>query len=189
MRRLAVLGLYVMLVAGCAHMEAPREGVYPFQARFRASGTIGGEDLDVEGALRLSSPRQGWLQVYGPMGLVALSAEIDGDRVVFKDTWGRATGSLELPLPDFAGVVAGDLPAGIVLWRNSCGGDTRLVTFWGWVCVDGEHLPSRLHTRGDPGLDMEISPRGGDVGVDVRLGENRMNVTLTPMEGGRWPRR
>jgi len=181
------MGLCLAVFAGCAHLETPREGVYPFQALFRASGRLAGNDVDLEGALVLLSASSGTVHVYGPMGLAAGSAGIEGGILVFRDMWGRTTGTVELPLSDAAGIVAGDVPGGVYLLKVPCGRYTKVLSTWGWVCVDEAVLPRKVHTFGEPGLDLDISVAPGAVGFDARLGGDRLEITVTPLEGGRWP--
>lgn len=186
MKRSVWVGLYLVLAAGCAHLEVPRDGVYPFRARFEASGVVGGTGVDIQGALVLTSARTGTVQVYGPGGLPVGTVIIRNADLTFTDMWGRKTGEATMPLPDIAGIVAGDLPEGPYLLRTTADGHARVFYAWGWLGVDEARMPRELHAWGTSGLDVTVDTSTADVRLEVKYGDDTLTILLEEIEGGRW---
>ncbi|HOS97154.1 MAG TPA: hypothetical protein PLU54_05815 [Deltaproteobacteria bacterium] len=178
--------LGVVLCAGCAHLEVPRQDLYPFRAEFSAHGTVEGGDVSMRGAIILTSADAGAIQTYGPGGMATVTLEITPDRITMQDMWGRPAGSFDLPLSGLAGLVAGDVPTQAYLARERMGTGTRLVYPWGELCVDEALLPRELRIPAEPPLHVRFEPEAEDLHVEVRRGTDVLWIVFRVIRGGRW---
>jgi len=186
MKRCVWVALSLFLLAGCAHLEVPRQEIYPFRAEFTASGKVQGEDLALRGAVLLTSPESGVIQTYGPGGVAAGTIDISDSRLLVRDMWGRPGRVVELPLRGIVGLAAGDMPRSAYLYRARTEGGTKVVYPWGLLFVDEAVLPRRLHVPGDKDLDVEFTPSGRNVTLHVQYGVDHLWISFLVSQGGRW---
>lgn len=186
MKRCVWAVLTLVLLAGCAHLEVPRQDIYPFRAEFTARGNVRGTDLDVQGAILLTSPESGIIQTYGPGGVATGTIDITPGGFVLRDMWGRVTDTRDLPLRGIVGLIAGDVPRGSYLYRVRTGDGMRVVYPWGSLHVDEAVLPRELHIEGERALDVGFTASGGTVNLEVRHGADTMWSSLLVRQGGRW---
>jgi hypothetical protein len=180
------LFLCMLWLSGCAHLEIPAGNTYPFRAEFQGSGMINGMELNVSGALYLSSMRTGTIEVYGPGGLAAYVMDVQGDTLVLKDMWGNKLDEISLPLSDMAGMIAGDVPRGAYLYREKTPEGMKVTYHWGGLQVDGKTLPREVHINSDPPVEARFNPAGKEVNVRVNHGRDSIIIQLLVRQGGRW---
>ena len=186
MKRCVWVALSLFLFAGCAHLEVPRQGIYPFRAEFTASGNVQGSDLAMSGAILLTSPENGVIQVYGPGGMAAGTIDITAQRLVMKDIWGRAGDAVELPLSGIFGLVAGDMPPSAYLYKARTDGGMKVVYPWGQLYLDEAVLPREIHVSGEKTLSVEFTPSGRNITLHVSYGMDTLWISFLVSQGGRW---
>lgn len=180
------VALYVMLVAGCAHLEVDREDIYPFRAEFTARGTVRGSELNLSGAILLTSTESGTIQTYGPGGMATGAIDITAEGLVIRDMWGRETGTVDLPLSGIVGLVAGDIPRGAYVYKEKTVNGVKVVYPWGSLYIDEAVLPREIHVSGDRPLEVGFAPLDRKVELTVTYGEDVLWITLLVSQGGRW---
>jgi len=176
----------MLIVSGCAHLEVPTEGAYPYRAEFVARGGIKGRSMDTAGAVYLTSSGTGVIQTYLGGGMPSHSIEILSDKLIIRDMWGREMDALELPVKGVAGLIAGDVPSQRYLYSCSIPGGTKVVYLWGTLHVDSSTLPMEVHVSGSVPLDLFFKPAGKNVTMEVRYGGDAVTVMLKILQGGRW---
>jgi hypothetical protein len=186
MKRSVWVVLSMVLLSGCAHLEVPRGGLYPFRAEFAAHGKVRGADLSVNGAIVLASAAEGTIQVYGPGGMATGTIDITPEGLVARDMWGRVTDVIDVPLQGIVGLVAGDVPPQAYLYRCRIEGGTKVVYHWGSLCIDDAFLPSEVHVPGEKDLHIDFKPSGGRIGLEVHYGPDTLWISLDVIQGGRW---
>lgn len=186
MRNAVWVLLSVVLCSGCAHLEVPRQDLYPFRAEFSARGTVEGEDVSMHGAVILTSAEAGAVQTYGPGGMATGTLEITPDRLIMQDMWGRPAGGFDIPVSGLVGLLAGDVPTQAYLGRERMGDGTRVVYPWGVLCVDEAVLPRELRIPAETPLHVRFEPGAEDLRVEVRRGTDVLWIVFTVIQGGRW---
>jgi hypothetical protein len=181
-----LLVLWFMVLGGCATLEVPPDGTYPFRAAFTGSATVQGRALSFDGALAVTSSEQGFAQVYGPGGLAAYSVGITEGEVTIHDMWGRIIRQYSVPLDQFLGLIAGEPPRMRYFWKRSLDGRASVTYTWGTLVVDGNHLPHELHVKGDPPLDVLFVQGGNTITLLMERGSDRLRLVLDVIQGGRW---
>jgi hypothetical protein len=176
----------VVLCAGCAHLEVPRQDLYPFRAEFSAHGTVGGGDVSMQGAIILTSAEAGAVQTYGPGGMATGTLEIAPDRLIMQDMWGRPAGDMDLPVRGLPGLLAGDVPTQAYFARERMGTGSRVVYPWGELCVDEAVMPRELRIPSEPPLHVRFEPGAQELRVEVRRGTDVLRIVFKVIQGGRW---
>jgi hypothetical protein len=185
MKRILIV-ICLLMLSGCAHLEIPTEKTYPFRAEFQGKGVINGMDLNVSGAMYLSSLKSGAVEVYGPGGLAAYLIDVQGDTLVVKDMWGNKMDVISLPLSDMAGLFAGDVPRGAYLYREKTPAGMKVTYHWGRLFLDSGMLPEEIRINSDPPIMVKFAPAGKDVHLTVDHGQDSVFIKLQVRQGGRW---
>jgi len=185
MKRILIL-FFLLMLSGCAHLEIPTVDTYPFRAEFQGNGKINGMDLNVTGAMYLSSMKNGAVEVYGPGGLAAFLIDVQGDTLVLKDMWGNKEKEVSLPLSDMAGLFAGDVPRGAYLYREKTPEGMKVTYHWGRLFVDDRMLPQEIQINADPPIEVKFAPTGKDIHLTVNHGGESFVIKLLVRQGGRW---
>jgi hypothetical protein len=185
MKRVLIL-FCMLLLSGCAHLEIPAGNTYPYRAEFQGSGMVNGMELNVSGALYLSSMEAGTMEVYGPGGLAVYVIDVQGDTLILKDMWGNKVDEISLPLSDMAGLFAGDVPRGAYLYREQVQEGMKVTYHWGRLFIDGKMLPREVHINSDPPIDVKFTPAGKDINLTVDHGQDSIIIKLFIRQGGRW---
>lgn len=186
MKRCVWVALSLFLFAGCAHLEVPRQEIYPFRAEFTARGKVQDTDLNMHGAILLTSAESGTIQTYGPGGVATGTIDITADGLVIRDMWGREKDAVELPLHGIIGLVAGDIPHGAYLYKVRTEGGMKVVYPWGLLYIDEAVLPREIHVSGEKSLDVGFTPSGRNIALEVSYGEDTLWISLLVSQGGRW---
>ena len=108
MRRI-VCFLMLTLVTGCASLSVLAPDQYPFRAEFSAVAVIAGQDLQISGALFITSDTRGVAQIYGPGGFTAFTLNMEDGVLTILDTWGRQLQHYSIPLEGIV-IYKGHLP-------------------------------------------------------------------------------
>jgi len=186
MKHVAIFCSCIVLLAGCAHLEVPTKVVYPFRAEFVAQGNIQGRDTTVNGAIYLSSGETGTIQTYLPNGMASNSIDIQADKLVIKDMWGRQLDTITLPVSGVAGMVAGDMPSQKYLYKQKIPGGSKIIYTWGTLCINDAVLPTKIHVQGKAALDIFFKPAGRNVTMEVIYGTDAVKILFMVKQGGRW---
>ena len=176
----------MVLLAGCAQMEVPAQMIYPFRAEFVAQGNIQGKNINVNGAIYLTSGKTGIIQTYLPGGMPSNTIDIQEDRLVIKDIWGRELDMINLPVSGVSGLIAGDMPSQRYLYKQKIPGGMNVVYPWGVLRVNDATLPAELHVPSAVALDLFFKPAGKNVTMEVNYGSDAMTILFTVKQGGRW---
>jgi hypothetical protein len=178
--------VYMMLIAGCAHMEVPEQKVvYPFRAEFVAQGNIQGKNMHVSGAIYLSSNNSGIVQTYLPGGMPSNTIDIQQDKIVIKDIWGKELDMIKLPISGLSGLIAGDMPSQRYLYKQKIPGGEKVVYTWGVLRVNNATLPTEVHAT-TVALDLFFKPAGKNVTMEVNYGKDVISILFMVKQGGRW---
>jgi hypothetical protein len=167
-------------------MEVPEQKIYPFRAEFAAQGNIQGKDMSVNGAIYLTSGKTGIIQTYLPGGMPSNTIDIQEDRLVIKDIWGRELDMINLPVSGVSGLIAGDMPSQRYLYKQKIPGGMNVVYPWGVLRVNDATLPAELHVPSAVALDLFFKPAGKNVTMEVNYGSDAMTILFTVKQGGRW---
>jgi hypothetical protein len=176
----------MVLLAGCAQMEVPAQMIYPFRAEFVAQGNIQGKNMNVNGAIYLTSSKTGIIQTYLPGGMPSNTIDIQEDKLVIKDIWGREMDMIKLPVSGVSGLIAGDMPSQRYLYKQKIPGGMNVVYPWGVLRVNDATLPAELHVPSAVALDLFFKPAGKNVTMEVNYGSDAMTILFTVKQGGRW---
>lgn len=176
----------MVLLAGCAQMEVPAQMIYPFRAEFVAQGNIQGKDMNVNGAIYLTSSNTGIIQTYLPGGMPSNTIDIHEDRLVIKDIWGREMDMIKLPVSGVSGLIAGDMPSQRYLYKQKIPGGMKVVYTWGVLRVNEATLPTELHVPSAMALDLFFKPAGKNVTMEVNYGTDVVTILFLVKQGGRW---
>lgn len=176
----------MMLLAGCAHMEVPVQKIYPFRAEFVAQGNIQGKEMNVSGAIYLTSSKTGIIQTYLPGGMPSNTIDIQEDKLVIKDIWGREMGTIILPVSGVSGLIAGDMPSQRYLYKQKIPGGMNVVYTWGVLRVNDATLPTEIHIPSAVALDLFFKPAGKNVTMKVNFGTDAITIQFMVKQGGRW---
>jgi hypothetical protein len=176
----------MILLAGCAHMEVPAQKVYPFRAEFVAQGNIQGKDMRVSGAIYLTSGKTGIIQTYLPGGMPSNTIDIQEDKLVIKDIWGREMVMIKLPVSGVSGLIAGDMPSQMYLYKQKIPGGMKVVYTWGVLMVNDATLPTEVHVPSAVALDLFFKPAGKNVTMEVNYGRDVISILFMVKQGGRW---
>jgi len=182
----AVILTLAALAAGCAALRVPSEGAYPFRASFEGTAFIEGRTVPFEGALSIASEDRGLAQIYGPGGIAAYTLDITEDRARLYDLWGKQIEQYSFPGDQFIGLIAGVPPHSRYLWKRSADGGTSVTYSWGNLIIDENALPRELHVRSTPPLDVSFDGKGRTIALMMTRGSDKVGITLTVVEGGRW---
>jgi hypothetical protein len=177
---------YMILLAGCAHMEVPVQNVYPFRAEFVAQGNIQGKDMSVSGAIYLTSSKTGIIQTYLPGGMPSNTIDIQEDKLIIKDIWGREMDMIKLPVSGVSGLIAGDMPSQRYLYKQKIPGGMKVVYTWGVLRVNDATLPTEVHVSSAVALDLFFKTAGNNVTMEVSYGTDAITILFMVKQGGRW---
>jgi len=177
---------YIILLAGCAYMEVPVQNVYPFRAEFVAQGNIQGKDMSVSGAIYLTSSKTGIIQTYLPGGMPSNTIDIQEDKLIIKDIWGREMDMIKLPVSGVSGLIAGDMPSQRYLYKQKIPGGMKVVYTWGVLMVNEATLPTEVHVPSAVALDLFFKPAGNNVTMEVSYGTDAITILFRVKQGGRW---
>ncbi len=186
MRYALLLLACIVFLAGCAHLEVPTRNAYPFRAEFVAQGSIQGRGMNTSGALYLTSRDTGIIQTYLNGGMPSHTIDIQADKLIIKDLWGKEMDNLQLPVAGVAGLIAGDMPSQRYLYKQSMPGGMKVVYSWGVLHVDSATLPREVHVSGAVPLDLFFKPAGKNVTMEVNYGTDAITIRFEVMQGGRW---
>jgi hypothetical protein len=176
----------IMLLEGCAHLEVPTKDVYPFRAEFIAQGDFQGKDMNMTGAVYLTSGWAGIIQTYLPGGLASYTIDILSDRLVIKDMWGTQMDMIKLPISGIAGLIAGDMPPQRYLYKEKTPRGIKVVYTWGVLHINDVFLPTEIHIQSNPAVDILFKPAGRNVTMDVNYGTDAIKILFIVKQGGRW---
>lgn len=187
MRRYIIgLLMLMLLMAGCAGIQVPTEGVFPCRMRFEGRIETKGQEIPVAGAAALSSTSTGLAQLYGPLGLAAFTAHMQDGQIQIMDMWGRTLKTYSVPLKESIGLMAGIPPRGPYLYRQRLDDGTRFVYVWGEVVLDHAGLPRELRVNSGEGLHGYFRPEGEGIRLLMNRGSDKLDLQIRIIEGGRW---
>jgi hypothetical protein len=176
----------MIILAGCAQMEVPVQKIYPFRAEFVAQGNIQGKNMNVNGAIYLTSSNTGIIQTYLPGGMPSNTIDIQEDKLVIKDIWGREMDMIKLPVSGVSGLVVGDMSSQMYLYKQKIPGGMKVVYAWGVLRVNDASLPTEVHVSSAVALDLFFKPAGKNVTMEVNYGTDAITILFMVKQGGRW---
>jgi hypothetical protein len=176
----------MILLAGCAHMEVPVQNVYPFRAEFVAQGKIQGKNMSVSGAIYLTAGNTGIIQTYLSGGIPSNTIDIQDDKLIIKDIWGREMDMIKLPVSGVSALIAGDMPSQRYLYKQKIPGGEKVVYTWGVLKVNDATLPTEVHVPSAVALDLFFKPAGKNVTMEVNYGSDAITILFIVKQGGRW---
>lgn len=174
------------LLSGCATLQVPTGGVYPFRAEFTGSAVVQGMDLQFQGALSIVSKDQGLAQIYGPGGLTVFTMDLRNGEARLYNLWGKKIGQYSFPHDQFLGLAAGIPPSSRYLWKRSRNGCRSVSYAWGSILLDEYDLPLELHARSTPPVDAFFSRENGRILLMMIRGSDKVRLLMSVIEGGRW---
>jgi hypothetical protein len=181
-----ILLAILLLTAGCASLKVPTEGSYPFRARFDGTALVKGEEVSFQGALSVVSRDKASAQIYGPLGLVLFTMDIDGGRARLYNVWGRMVNEYDFPYDEFVGIVAGIPPDTPYLWMRSTGEGASVKYLWGSILLDGADLPRQVHVQSSPPVDAVFTRDNKIITLMMEHGSDKLKLSMDVIEGGRW---
>ncbi|HQJ07484.1 MAG TPA: hypothetical protein PLF54_00675 [Deltaproteobacteria bacterium] len=182
----AVMLFFAALLTGCASLRVPSGGAYPFRASFDGSAFIQGQTIPLDGALSIPAEGRGFAQIYGPGGIAAFTLDITEDRARLYNLWGKQIDEYSFPGDQFIGLIAGIPPRSRYIWKRSADGGSSVTYSWGNLLIDEDALPRELHVRSTPPLDVSFAGKGRTITLMMTRGSDKVGITLTVIEGGRW---
>lgn len=174
------------LLSGCASLRVPVEGAYPFRASFEGSALVKDQTIPFEGGLSVTDEDHGFAQIYGPGGLAAFTLEITRDEARLYNIWGKQIDRYSFPGEEFIGLIAGVPPHSRYIRKRSSDEGTSVTYVWGNLLLDERELPRKLHVKSTPPLDVLIDGKGGTITLMMTRGSDKVEMTLSVIEGGRW---
>ena len=185
MRRI-VCFLMLTVVTGCASLSVLAPDQYPFRAEFSAVAVIAGQDLQISGALFITSDTRGVAQIYGPGGFTAFTLNMEDGVLTILDTWGRQLQHYSIPLEGIVGLIAGTPPGGRYLFKRKSGDSLKVTYSWGTLFLGKDMLPREIHVRGNPVLDVFLDSDGNILTLLIIYGSDTLHLSINVKEGGRW---
>lgn len=182
MKRYLLLLLTMLVLGGCAAVEAPPEEAFPFRAALSVEGRIAGHAVEASGGVLLVDTAEGMLQVYGPGAMAVSSLSLKDGRLLWQDMWGRTLEEMDMPAADFPGLLAGVPPRAGRIVRQG-----RTVRYtWGRVELDEHGCPVQVQVRGTPGTRITTQVDGRHVLMAIVHGTDYLQLRLEIREGGQW---
>jgi hypothetical protein len=189
MKKYLLLCLTVLILSGCASLHIPETGTYPFQASFKGTVSVNGEDIDFRGVLSLVSSDRGFAQIYGPMGIALYTADLSEGVVKIYDVWGREVRHYPFEHKEFLGLLAGVPPDLTYLWKKTMNDSTRLTYLWGNILLDQDFLPREVHVKSDPVINAFFEQKEGIITLMMNRGSDKLSLDMDVVHGGRWSRK
>ncbi|MCD6570840.1 MAG: hypothetical protein J7L53_09085 [Deltaproteobacteria bacterium] len=181
------LVVILLLTVGCATINIPIQGEYPFRAEFSLKGMVDGHSVCFSGAILIVSATDGIVEVYGPSGLAVYAINIHDGSINILDTWGRILDKYTIPCKDALGIMAGFPPGGSYLSKKRHGNTIKIRYIWGSLILDKDMLPKSLHLKLDRRpIDVVFNPTGKMIKLMILSGYDRLDIELFGREGGRW---
>lgn len=178
--------LATVLAAGCARIQVPLDGTFPYRAEFEGESCVGGQVSPISGAICLTSATAGVAQVYGPGGLAAYTITLQDGEVKLMDMWGAPLATFTVPLSDGIGLLAGVPPGGAYLYQRTVSQGRRIVYLWGELVLDEGLRPRELHVKQGQAFDCTFVPDVAGMGLLIQRGSDKLTLTFHSMQGGRW---
>ncbi len=176
----------ILIMAGCATVKIENKNVFPFRAGFKIRGTVSNSGIDLDGAMLVSSPESGVLQLYGPGGIAVNTLVMDDGTARLTDTWNREIGSYKVPVKNMAGLLAGLPPSGLRCTKKNEKGETEMKYLWGNIVLDEYLLPVRIIMKGNQHTNAVFSRMARGIDLMITRGSDNFIVNIYPIEGGRW---
>lgn len=182
----AALVLSALVLSGCAHVQVPLEGAFPFRAEFEGEAFIAGQSQTLSGAACINSASAGLAQLYGPGGLALYTIALEDGAIKVMDLWGSLLHTTTLPIKDGLGLLAGVPPAGAYLYQRTTAEGQRIVYAWGEVLLDTDLRPREMHVRRGGALDLYFRPEAQGIRLLIHRGSDTLSLQIRTVQGGRW---
>jgi hypothetical protein len=179
--------LFALLIAGCAGIQVPTQGVFPCRISFEGRAESRGVEIPVAGAAHLTSTSNGLAQIYGPLGLAAFTAHMQDGKIEIMDMWGHPLKTYTVPIKQCIGLLAGVPLEGPYLYRRHVAGGYQIVYVWGEVLLDQAFLPREMHVNTGERLDLYFRPHSRGIHLLMDRGSDKLDLQIKILEGGRWP--